>query len=128
MPQVLSLPWSTRKRGWAARCKTRASKAAYFNKLINIFEWLPLCAPRPPSVHRRAVRRGFLRTYKHARAGAAALRTGAWRGGVGQTAPRVPNEDHRVSSGPRLAARDQPDCSLRSVQGCFGSEVTEELK
>ena len=49
MAQVFSLPWSTRKQGWAARCKTRASKAAYFNKLINIFEWFPLCVPRPPS-------------------------------------------------------------------------------
>lgn len=43
-PQVRSPPQSTRKQGWVAHCKMRTNKTAHFNKVINVFERLPLCA------------------------------------------------------------------------------------
>ena len=75
-------------QGWAACCKTRASKADYFNKLINIFEWLPLCAPRPPSARHGALWRGFLRKNQQA-----TERVLAWLG--------LPGGAHSFLSGPR---------------------------
>ena len=64
-------------QGWAACCKTRASKADYFNKLINIFEWLPLCAPRPPSVELwSSAARVFTQGQARCRAGADVLSAG----------------------------------------------------
>lgn len=117
------LPWSTRKRGWAERCKTRASKAAYFNKLINIFEWLPLCAPRPPSVAQPSCAAEiFTHRQAHRLSGAEALGTGglAGRGRPGGPAPTVPAQDLRVH---RYAL--SADGGQRRITGGVMSEVAE---